>query len=84
MLDAMAHARRLWPTLAPDVVLAMATVHAAIGIGRPGLGRLRTGSRADLCAFALPRTMAARDALEAATAGALPVLGVWLCGRRVQ
>lgn len=82
MTAAMAEARRLWPGLSPEHVLAMATSDAARAIGRPGLGRIAPGARADLCAYRLPRALASGSALDAATAGALPVHAVWLAGRR--
>jgi cytosine/adenosine deaminase-related metal-dependent hydrolase len=84
MVDAMARARQHWSELHPDAVLAMATVDAARAIGRPALGRIAAGARGDLCAFALPRAMVAAAALDAATAGALPVAAVWSCGRPVH
>lgn len=36
-----------WPELSPQQLLAMATRHGARGLGRPGLGRLARGGRAD-------------------------------------
>lgn len=36
-----------WPDLSPRQLLAMATRHGARGLGRPGLGRLVRGGRAD-------------------------------------
>lgn len=84
MVTAMALARRMWPGLPPASVLAMATRWAACAIGRPGLGRIAQGGRADLCAFRLPHRASWSDAVDAATAGDLPVHGTWLCGRRVH
>ncbi len=40
-------AARMWPELSSTRLLAMATTHGALAIGRPGLGRLRRGGRAD-------------------------------------
>lgn len=36
-----------WPELSPQQLLAMATRNGARGLGRPGLGRLQRGGRAD-------------------------------------
>jgi cytosine/adenosine deaminase-related metal-dependent hydrolase len=84
MVAAMAAARRMWPELPPAAVLAMATATAGRAIGRRDLGRIAVGGRADLCAFALRSRMSRRDALDAATSGALPLAGTWLCGRRIH
>lgn len=40
-------AARFWPELSPQQLLTMATLHGASGLGRPGLGRLVRGGRAD-------------------------------------
>lgn len=40
-------AAAFWPELSPPQLLAMATRHGARGLGRPGLGRLVRGGRAD-------------------------------------
>ena len=53
-------AARWWPGLSPAELLRLATCHGGRSLGRPGLGRLRRGGRADL--LALPaRTDAAAD-----------------------
>lgn len=77
-------AARFWPELSPRQLLAMATTNGALGLGRPGLGRLRRGGRAD---FVVVSASARRDpwqALAAFTAGE-PLLqvvgaGVPRCG----
>lgn len=80
MVAAMAGARTMWPALSPAIVLAMATRLAALAIGRPSLGRIAVGGRADLCAFELARPLSLPEAVDAATRGSLPVRGTWLCG----
>jgi cytosine/adenosine deaminase-related metal-dependent hydrolase len=77
----LAAALRLWPGLGPEQVLAMATGHGARALACPGLGRLVRGGRADF--FAVPAGAAAAAAPVAAfVRGELPVVGVWLRGRR--
>lgn len=48
----LALAAHLWPALAPEQLLAMATAHGGRAIGRAGLGTLRVGGRADLVCVA--------------------------------
>lgn len=84
MPAAMAEARSMWPGLAPATVLTMATRSGGVALGRPGLGRIAVGVRADLCAFGSDPAMAADAALDAATSGELAVVGTWVCGRRVH
>jgi 5-methylthioadenosine/S-adenosylhomocysteine deaminase len=48
---ALAAAARLWPELAPERLLAMATAGGGRALARPGLGRLTVGGRADLFAI---------------------------------
>jgi len=84
MAATMADARRMWPDLTPDDVLAMATRLGAVALGRPSLGRIAAGARADLCAFALPRGLSSREAVDAATSGRARVCATWLRGRLVH
>ena len=74
----MAAARRLWPGLTPDSVLAMATVHGGCALGRPGLGRLRRGGAASF--FTVPLDDGVEHGLEAMTRGELEPDSVWLRG----
>ncbi|MEZ5963407.1 MAG: amidohydrolase family protein [Planctomycetota bacterium] len=90
MVRAMASARRMWPSLPPACVLDLATRAGGLAIGRPSLGRIVVGGRADLCAFdlnSLDRAGAAShssaEVVDAATRGRLPVVGTWLRGQRV-
>lgn len=77
----LAAALRLWPSLGPEQVLAMATVHGARALACPGLGRLALGGRADF--FAVPAGAdAATEPVAAFVRGERPVVGVWLGGRR--
>lgn len=73
-----------WPELSPQQLLAMATRHGASGLGRPGLGRLQRGGRAD---FVVLRATGRNDPWQAFTAflGGEPLLqvvgaGVTRCG----
>ena len=51
MVAELARAARLWPSLRPERLLAMATVHGARAIARPDLGVLRRGARMDAVAW---------------------------------
>lgn len=83
MPGVMAQARRMWPSLHPQTVLAMATIRAARAIACPSLGAIRLGAPADLCAFAVTSAAHANEAIDAATAGAARVVGVWSAGLAV-
>ena len=74
----LAVARSLWPELAPESVLAMATSYGGNALGRPGLGRLRRGGRASF--FSVPLDDGSSDCLEAMTRGELAPDRVWLRG----
>jgi cytosine/adenosine deaminase-related metal-dependent hydrolase len=81
MLATLASARRLWPGIAPEQILTMATHAAARAIGRPALGRIASGGRADLCCFRVPAGTSATAAIDLATRGELRLDTVWLAGR---
>ena len=72
-----------WPGLRPRSLLAMATTHGAQAIGRPALGRLRRGGRADFVVLSAAGAGAAMDAFTTFVAGA-PPLAVCLRGRWQQ
>lgn len=76
----LARAARMWPALAPDDLLAMATTHGAASLGLRGAGSLRPGGRADLLVVPALATPAAT--LAAFVAGELPTLAVVCAGRR--
>lgn len=82
MVLELARAARLWPDLRPEELLAMATVHGARALGRPGLGRLRQAGRADLIAVAADGD-SATALLEAFVHGHRSVQATWLAGSRV-
>lgn len=84
MRHEMALARRLWPSLSAEQVVAMATTHGGPAIGRPGLGRIAAGGRADLCAVTLPKSWTADSALLGFASGDLPPESTWLGGRRLD
>ena len=84
MRHEMALARRMWPSLSAEQFVAMATTHAGPAIGRPGLGRIAAGGRADLCAVALPKSWTVDSALLGFASGDLPTESTWLCGRRLD
>jgi cytosine/adenosine deaminase-related metal-dependent hydrolase len=84
MLEEMARARRLWPGLAPNAVLEMATAHGGAALGRPSLGRLARGIRADLCVAPLPEARSADAFLEAFTSGGIGSVQAWIGGSPVR
>ncbi|MBK9129512.1 MAG: amidohydrolase family protein [Phycisphaerales bacterium] len=84
MRHEMALASRMWPSLSADQVVAMATTHAGRAIGRPRLGRIAPGGRADLCAVALPKSWTVDAAVLGFARGDLPPEGTWLAGRRLD
>lgn len=51
MVAELARAGRLWPSLRPEQLLAMATVHGAAAIARPDLGVLGRGRAMDAVAW---------------------------------
>lgn len=73
-------AAAMWPALGPADLLAMATTHGAEALGRPGLGRLRRGGRADFVVLPATGAGAAMGAFAAFVAGT-PPLAVCLRGR---
>lgn len=75
----MGRVRRLWPGLAPDPVLAMATAAGGRCLARPGLGRLVVGGAADF--VVVPMAGEAGDFLEEFTSGGLAPESTWLKGR---
>ncbi len=77
----LARAARLWPSLSPAALLAMATTHGAASLGLRGAGRLRPGGRADFLVVPALATPAAT--LAAFVAGELPLLAVVCGGREV-
>ena len=77
-------ARSLWPHRAPEEIWGMATLEGARVLGLAGsAGELAPGSFADFALHAAPST-GPREALEALTAAAPPVLGTWIGGRRAS
>ncbi|MCC6670138.1 MAG: amidohydrolase family protein [Planctomycetes bacterium] len=81
MVAQMRAARRLWPTLAPATILAMATRNGGQALARPGLGILRPGGAADFVTVPLAQAMAPAAFVDAFTAGELPVARLVLAGR---
>ncbi len=84
MLAEMAGARRLWPQLSPDRVLAMATRDAALAINRPGLGRLSPGAVADFVRVEIAAGQGEQACLEDFTQGRLRRLDTFSRGVRVS
>lgn len=80
----MALARRMWPSLSAEQVIAMATTHAGSAIGRPRLGRIAAGGRADLCSVALPKSWTVDSAMVGFASGDLPPECTWLGGLRLD
>ncbi len=79
----LALAARLWPELSPAQLFTMATAAGGRALGRPGLGRLRRGGRADL--IAVPATSdSAVEHLEAFLHGGLPLERIVVGGRRLR
>ncbi len=81
MRTEMALAAKMWPDLSAEQILTLATREAACAIGRPGLGRIAIGGRADLCAVELPRRWTPASALAGFVRGDLPLAATWLAGR---
>lgn len=82
MVAELRRAARLWPQLAPDALLELATGNGARALGRPGLGRLRRGGRADFFAIRAAATGAA--SLQRLLHGPAAILGVWSEGRPLR
>ena len=82
MRHEMALARRMWPELAPQRVLTMATAHGGTALGRRTLGTLRRGAAANF--VSVPMTGSTDDCLDAFTADALDCGGIWLRGTRLR
>ena len=80
MLAELRAAARMWPELDPATLLAMATVHGARALQRPGLGQLRRGLRADFFAVEAEGASPA-PILEAVVHGAVGPRATWLAGR---
>jgi cytosine/adenosine deaminase-related metal-dependent hydrolase len=76
----LAAAAALWPGLSPSQLLTMATAHGGQALGRPGLGRLALGGRADLFRIAAGAPRAA-EVLAQFVHGKRPVLRTWNAGR---
>lgn len=79
----LAAAARLWPGLSPGQLFTMATTAAARALGRPGLGTLRVGGRADLL-LVPARSDRASDHLAPFVHGGLPVARVFCNGRPLR
>jgi aminodeoxyfutalosine deaminase len=77
----MALARRMWPSLAPETVLAMATAHGGEALDSASLGTLRRGAPASFLTVPIERDASA--CLESFTHGALGPREVFLRGERV-
>ncbi len=77
----LAAAAARWPDLDPQALLAMATAAGGRALGRPSLGRLCAGGRADL--LAVPAQGPPADVLRAFVTGELPLQGIWCGGRPV-
>ena len=84
MRHEMALARRMWPSLSAEQIVAMATTHAGRAIGRPRLGRIAAGGRADLCAVALPKSWTVDSAVLGFASGDLSPESTWLGGHRLD
>ncbi len=78
MQDELAEATRLWPTLDPMRLLAMATENGARALSHRSIGRIRRGARADF--FAIPCTENPVAAVASFVHGALSPVAVWLAG----
>lgn len=77
----MGLARRIWPELAPEQVLAMATTNGGAALGRASAGRLLPGAAANF--VTVPFEADAATCIEAFTSGELKASGVWLRGTKV-
>src|SRR5262249_50785084 len=75
-------AARLWPRVAPQTLLAMATQHGGSALARPGLGHLRRGGRADFVAVAAEGRRA-EDVAAAFVHGEAMLVATWLRGRQI-
>ncbi len=80
MLEELSAAARMWPSLGPSTLFAMATAHGGRALCRPGLGLLRRGARADIFAVAAEGRSSA-DVLESVVRGSLRPRATWLAGR---
>lgn len=76
-------AARHWPELAPATLFTMATAGGGRALGRPGLGRLQRGGRADFLAIAATGDRAV-DHLAPFVYGETPVERVVCGGRPVR
>jgi cytosine/adenosine deaminase-related metal-dependent hydrolase len=83
LVGELRQAARLWPSLPPAELLGMATVHGARALGRPRLGRLAAGGRADVLAVRAGAVQAGQ-VLAAFVHGRRPVQAVWLCGHSAR
>lgn len=80
MLDELRRAARLWPSLAPEQLLRLATTNGGRALDLPGVGRLGRGGRADFCV--VPAAGSAAASVAALVHGAAPVLATYCAGRR--
>lgn len=76
-------AARFWPELSPLQLFTMATVAGGRSLGRPRLGRIVRGGRADLLAVAA-RSDRAEDHLGPFVHGELAALAVFAAGHEVS
>jgi cytosine/adenosine deaminase-related metal-dependent hydrolase len=83
MLAEMATARRLWPQLSPDQVLAMATRNGALALNRPGLGKLAEAGTADFIRVHIQPGSDWSACSEELTHGRSRVLDTFCAGARV-
>ena len=79
MVAELARAARLWPSLRPEQLLAMATRHGAAALARPDLGGLVRGRRMDAVAWPAGADRVG-PVLERVLARAEPPAFTWLRG----
>ena len=77
----MTLARRMWPSLSPETLLSMATVHGGAALRSRGLGTLRRGAPASFVTLPFDRDV--QTCIEAFTTGELAPDGVFLRGTRI-
>jgi cytosine/adenosine deaminase-related metal-dependent hydrolase len=79
MRSELARAAAMWPSLRPQELFAMATIHGGLALRRKGLGLLRKGRRADF--FAVHGTEESTEAsLAEFVHGSRAPVATWLAG----
>ena len=81
MRGEMALARRLWPQLDAETVLAMATVHGHRALGRSRSAGFRHGGPASF--LTVPMRSGVERFLDEFTSNRLEPSGIWIRGRRL-